>query len=546
MKKLTILFTALSVAMLSSCKDKDSLENGLLPEENQSSELSLSVNIDNQNGFTRSVVNSSLFPTGSEIGISVQNSLNASLATNLQCSTVDGTIWVLSSPVSLTEEDGNVDVYAYYPYSESVNDLTAIPVAVAAVQSGTSASDNQTDYMIGSATASKNASQANLTMHHALTEISFMFNNVSYSYLANTREGKITSVVLSNGNTVTPVLKSGSGLLNAKTGVLTTSQTTTSNLSLQADLCLFDESHQPLSEVNSANLLSYPINAVGSGDVVVSITIDGKAYSTSLPAVQNGFKAGSRYIYPINIKLIKPSADGTGYTDGNGNPADGNGNSLSSRQDANGNTIYDYTYADGSRVVDTEGNLLYPDGTKVSDDPANPGNHGVDETTTYSNGQKVLDEDGNMLYPDGTKVNPADPTPGIHTQYLTYEDGSPVTDPDGNLLYPDGTKVSDDPEHPENHLNGNTIYSNGQPILDGEGNMLYPDGTSVITSNGDKVGSDSAAGTIGKEQTEGHTGAGTSPDAENAVFVRISIGTVSITPWVENPQGDINLVIGEN
>ncbi len=556
MKKTFLSFCTFSI-LLASCaetslnEDESNLANGL------PAELTLNVGIDNQGSLSRAAVNSTAFSAGSELGLFAVNAGSEALATNLKTTSANGTSWTLASPVSISDLDGTVEVYAYYPYSAIVADVTAIPVTVAASQFETE-SDNQIDYMYGSATVIRTSPCANITMHHALAEVSFTFNNVSYAYDDAKRAGIVSGVKLSNNSTAN-VLKAGAATLNAKTGTLAMDGASASDISVASNVKLFDSNNKPIASSEAVNLLLFPVGSVAANDIKATVTIDGQEYSAVLPAVSGGYMAGNRYAYPINIKLIKPSADGTGYTDAEGNPTDGEGNSLTTRTDDDGNTIFDYTYADGSPLFDSEGNMLYPDGTKVSDDPTNPENH-LDGNTTYSNGKPILDADGNMLYPDGTSVKTSNgdqvgndtatgsvgkDEAGVHTQYLTYADGSRVVDEEGNLLYPDGTKVSDDPEHPEDHLNGNTHYSNGQPILDADGNMLYPDGTNVITSTGDKVGSDGASGTVGQEQTEGHTGAGTSPDAENAVFVRISIGTVSIAPWQENTQDEINLVIGE-
>ena len=176
-----------------------------------------------------------------------------------------------------------------------------------------------------------------------------------------------------------------------------------SDLSVASNVKLFDSNNKPVASSEAVNLLLFPVSSVAANDIKATVTIDGQEYSAVLPAVSEGFKAGNRYVYPINIKLIKSSADGTGYTDAEGNPTDGEGNSLTTRTDEVGNTIYDYTYADGSPLYDADGNMLYPDGSKISEDPKNPEDH-LNGNTTYSNGQPILDAEGNMLYPDGTSV----------------------------------------------------------------------------------------------------------------------------------------------
>ena len=226
--------------------------------------------------------------------------------------------WFVSdNPIILSAKAGKL--YSYYPWAEGNVDANKIPVTVALNQ-GTGITDGtaddatyQYDYMWSTPVPSVNntTQHVNLTMNHALAMVSFKFVRNTYP-----GEGKITSIQLKNGSG-SQYLLSGDATMNIGTGALDLS-------AAASDKVIYCEPNQVLvwgegifagvqegeiSHQSLPRMLVYP-NAtnIADGDVVLSITMDGKTYELNLPAElskgankEYAWTAGQNYLYTLNM-----------------------------------------------------------------------------------------------------------------------------------------------------------------------------------------------------------------------------------------------------
>ena len=191
MKKIIISAACLAMA-LASCNQIETPEN-----DYQATPLNINVTTTIE---TKGRVTDLYLPDGSSIGISVTDesgvSYDGQTIANVK-HTASGTgnkqKWTAESDIMLSTTKGTVS--AYYPYSESVTDIKAIPVQAT--------SDVQTDFMWATPIAgyyNKN-NTANITMNHALAAIKL---NVKHG----NNEGaiEVTSVAFSSEGAATEAL----------------------------------------------------------------------------------------------------------------------------------------------------------------------------------------------------------------------------------------------------------------------------------------------------------------------------------------------------
>ena len=196
--KRSIILTALAVATLASCNRIDTPEMG-------SNALDISV----RNGMgTKAVIEGTTLPSGSEIGLCVTDqsgvTYDGSNLKNVKYTASgegESQKWNAVSDVLLSATVANVG--SYYPYDESVYDITAIPIeATSAVQK---------DWMWGTPVSgldNKNTS-ATITMNHALAAVRL---NIIKGSFAGT--GNIDYVSIESSGAAS------SAVMNATTGEL--------------------------------------------------------------------------------------------------------------------------------------------------------------------------------------------------------------------------------------------------------------------------------------------------------------------------------------
>ena len=163
--------------------------------------------------------------------------------------------WTAASPLRVGGTAGTL--YGYYPYSSSITDITAIPVA---------SSINGTDYLFGSIAGltSAKAKSENLTLSHALTRLKITFK-LDNSFVGS---GILSSLTI-EGNGV-----AASGTLDATSGEITATKSafTVSDLNetITTDGITEDCLVVPAASSNTPQA------------VTLRFTVDGKSYKVGL------------------------------------------------------------------------------------------------------------------------------------------------------------------------------------------------------------------------------------------------------------------------
>lgn len=278
---------------------------------------------------TKSGIRATEFTNGEQLGVYVyRNQLSGNYNDNTGLVKTTNVPYVQYMDNSVSKWKANTQaiilsnvtgkVYAYYPYSASNvdKDGTAIPITVKESQ-GTGQSAGDKDYQIATdeyqydymwATAEHDVSNVNpsvnLTMKHALSMASFVFKQTADNTSLYPGIGKVTKIVMTNasGSANSPV-KTGAGTMNIATGALTVGTAgtiTVSGIETETLLGETDESKIP-------HVLMYPAETVAANEVQVTVTVDGIAYTVTLPEVADGWQAGKNYQYVLTMK-------GTGLT----------------------------------------------------------------------------------------------------------------------------------------------------------------------------------------------------------------------------------------
>ena len=194
----TLLLLSLTALLAVSCNEV-SLPSG------DSAALSLNVRTGLE---SKSIVEGTTLPSGSQIGLFVADESNDTYDgvpyKNVKYTGIgeaDSQVWNTENDIMLSATKATLN--AYYPYSEGVTDVSAIPV--------TATIDSQTDWMWAAPVSKLNSknSYAKIDMSHALTVIRLNFIKGSYAGIGN-----VTSVSASSEGMAT------SALLNATDGSL--------------------------------------------------------------------------------------------------------------------------------------------------------------------------------------------------------------------------------------------------------------------------------------------------------------------------------------
>lgn len=174
------------------------------------------------------------------------------------------TVWGLEHEVLLSDKIGKV--YAYYPYSNQVNDLHQVSVT----------SSSQTDYLYAvPATVDATSPTATLRMKHALSLVKFIIKKDGYTGTGNVTEITLQGIGLS-------------GRMDAATGDITV--TSSGNEKYEGNFYL-DES-TPLA----IGIISFPQSV---SETVALMKIDGEQYNYKL--VPGIWGAGKETTYTLKI-----------------------------------------------------------------------------------------------------------------------------------------------------------------------------------------------------------------------------------------------------
>ncbi len=229
------------------------LDNSILSNMSGINNLSISVLA---SPTTKDLITSTYFPSTSQIGVFVTNASGGDYdghTYNNILFTANGSdanqTWNGSSSIELSMNEGKC--YAYYPYNSSASDLTKIPVTTT----------GQVDYMYATpVTVNANNKTASLKMYHALSAVRFMIKKGTYA-----GTGQVTAVSVKSSALGT------SGSLNAKTGEVTEVSGIGSVISVSKSLKLS-------AVTQDVDVIVVPTGS--AADLTLSVTLDGKTYST--------------------------------------------------------------------------------------------------------------------------------------------------------------------------------------------------------------------------------------------------------------------------
>lgn len=238
---------------------------------------------------SRALIESTYLPDKSEIGVTLLasngNSYDGKSYTNIKfaaAGTEESQKWTGSNNILLSATAG--DVYAYYPYSSSVTDITKIPVET----------ESQTDYMYATKVSDvyDGDPNADITMNHALAAIRFALKKGTY-----TGTGTITSVSVKSSAVAT------GASMNSKDGSLSSFTGSNTEISVTKGISL------TTSEQN-ADVIVVPTGT--SAALTLKVVIDGKNYSVTTDALS--LSKGNIYKYTITVNST--SLDLSGVTVG--------------------------------------------------------------------------------------------------------------------------------------------------------------------------------------------------------------------------------------
>ncbi len=195
-----------------------------------------------------------------------------------------GNKWVADSPLRIGNTAGTL--VGYYPYSSTVTDITAIPVA---------SSVNGTDYLYGSIAdlTSANAKTGSLTLSHALTRLRITFKRDA-SFVGS---GVLSSLTIEGDGVA------ASGTLDATTGTLSASKAAFTVSGLNASI----------STGLTEDCLVVPAAASNTPQAVtLKFTVDGKAYKVDLTeGLAVKLQSGIQTDIALTVKNTSVTVDGS-------------------------------------------------------------------------------------------------------------------------------------------------------------------------------------------------------------------------------------------
>lgn len=271
MNQKIILLTAISMALTACSKEE------LFTGQNKDVELSVDVKSKNETA-TKAIIKETYLPDKATIGLVVEAAAGGNydgISYNNIPYTATGTgndqTWDTSSSVLLSSTIGKV--YAYYPYSSSVTDITKIPVST----------ENTVDYMYAEPVTgiSNNSPVARINMKHALAAIGVKVLKGTYTGSANMTTISIASQGFGS-----------SGMLDAISGTLEDIQNTGSDITWTGNIPLSVETETVMQTVIPTTLENQNIS--------FKVIIDGQSYTTT-KAIEGVLRQGNIYEYTLTL-----------------------------------------------------------------------------------------------------------------------------------------------------------------------------------------------------------------------------------------------------
>lgn len=263
--KITSLLLCTSMIGFYACSNEN--EEG---QDTKSSSLRITTDI-----TTRSVIESSTFNSGDQIGILASNGNQTNV-----CATYNNTKWTLEKSISLTETPALI--YAYYPYRNDCRVQTVnMDITPDAIVTG------QADYLYG-----VSAKEASTTFPDAFIHFNHALARITLSIKRSAEDpgyGVLSKVRLQNAGSNKTIATSG--WMDITTGEI--SDKVAGTISLDVDYTLSSET------VQNVDILVIPAVMETEGMAELALTIDGSQYIVKIPATT--WEAGQQYTYPITI-----------------------------------------------------------------------------------------------------------------------------------------------------------------------------------------------------------------------------------------------------
>ncbi len=272
---------------------------------------------------TKAIINGTVFPDGSAIGVQVRKNgedfYQAGTSTNVEYTYASaGSTWSTTTSFYLTNTLG--EVYAYYPYDAGMSNTAAfstIPVIIDA----SAITGSETDYMYatpltGANSVSKENNNASLVMNHAFAQVSFYVYKINYS-----GTGTFTQFQIEDAAATSFVKTSSVALtMDITNGTLDGGEKGTLTRTLATSVVLPDVAPAPnildLKEQVNATTLVVPTGTFAIGDIQFTFTVDGETY-TATNTTEISWLKGYQYIYTAKLEgtgLVIVSATITDWT----------------------------------------------------------------------------------------------------------------------------------------------------------------------------------------------------------------------------------------
>lgn len=276
MKAKGIFISAITaMAVLTGCNEDENIVN-----RTNGNELCISATIPT---LTRAPIEGTQLPDHSQIGVSLLNPDGSDYDGNAHCKNVlyksettgNGTSWSSANPIILSPTIGKA--VAYYPYSASISDISAISVETA----------SQTDYLYSDWVngLSFDKPQANFTMNHALCAVQVNLTNESYT----AGPGQVTQLSVAS-----PALATTASL-NAQTGQL-------SAFAGQGDAITVDKTFTLTGEPQGTKVIAIPTGT--QGNLSIKVVVD-EAASTVPVSLNKPLVQGKVYVVNLKVKDAK-------------------------------------------------------------------------------------------------------------------------------------------------------------------------------------------------------------------------------------------------
>lgn len=280
MKKYILFSIAFIGSILMGCSDDNS-------EPTKDNNLVIKTGIPELPELAAARAVKATFNANDEMGIYVKSGSDLTSAwykgvTGVVKATYDGSAWTLTPNVVLSSDVAQI--FAYYPFSSSVNNPEAIPVKTA----------SQIDYLYSGGNNKASGSNNTLILQMNHVQANFRFNVINMDYMG---EGILKSITIRNKENKTAFRTEGT--FNAATGMITPEEGADGPYAISGISKKIESGKGWQSALPSAMVIPFGIQS--KGDVEFVFEIDDNSYTVECPVQNDGYAKGQQYTF--NLKL---------------------------------------------------------------------------------------------------------------------------------------------------------------------------------------------------------------------------------------------------